>query len=77
MVCLRPEGMLFFTARLLLLYLSNSIFFFFFVVARQAFLTKFFLDRVQRARSFADRTFHCLVTLHRLASWGLGPKPAK
>ena len=26
-------------------------------------------------RAFPDRTFHFLVTLSRLAAWGLGPVP--
>ena len=38
-------------------------------------LSKFHRDRVHRARLFADRDFHSLVTLRRLAKWGLGPEP--
>ena len=40
-------------------------------------MLKFHLDHVQRVCSFTDRTFHCLVTLRNLASWGLGLKPTE
>ena len=39
-------------------------------------LSKFHRDRVHRARLFADSDFHSLVTLRRLAKWGLGPEPS-
>ena len=35
-------------------------------------LSKFHRDRVHRACLHADRSFHSLVTLRRLAKWGLG-----
>ena len=38
-------------------------------------LDKFYLDRIDRVRSFSDRSFHGLVTFSRLAAWGLGPIP--
>ena len=38
-------------------------------------LDKFYLDRIDRVRAFPGRTFHDLVTLSRLAAWGLGPLP--
>ena len=38
-------------------------------------LSKFYMNHVQQARS--NRTFHSLVTLHRLLAWGLGPIPTK
>ena len=38
-------------------------------------LDKFYLDRIDRVRSFSDRSFHDLVTFSRLAAWGLGPIP--
>ena len=38
-------------------------------------LDKFFLDRIEVVRTFSGRTFHDLVTLSRLATWGLGPVP--
>ena len=38
-------------------------------------LDKFHLDRIERVRAFPGRTFHDLVTLSRLAAWGLGPLP--
>ena len=39
-------------------------------------LSKFHRDRVHRARLFANRDFRYLVTLRRLAKWGLGPEPS-
>ena len=39
-------------------------------------LSKFHRDRVHRARLHAERDFHSLVTLRRLAKWGLGPEPS-
>ena len=38
-------------------------------------LSKFHRDHVHRAHLHADRSFRSLVTLRRLAKWGLGPKP--
>ena len=38
-------------------------------------LDKFYLDRIDVVRAFPERTFHYLVTLSRLAVWGLGPVP--
>ena len=38
-------------------------------------LDKFYLDRIDRVRSFSDRSLHGLVTFSRLAAWGLGPIP--
>ena len=38
-------------------------------------LDKFYLDRIDMVRAFPERTFHTLVTLSRLAAWGLGPVP--
>ena len=38
-------------------------------------LDKFYLDRINKVRSFSDRSFHGLVTFSRLAAWGLGPIP--
>ena len=38
-------------------------------------LSKFHRNRVHRARLHAERDFHSLVTLRRLAKWGLGPEP--
>nr|POF21161.1 hypothetical protein CFP56_06961 [Quercus suber] len=38
-------------------------------------LDKFYLDRIDQVRAFPRRTFHDLVTLSHLATWGLGPKP--
>ena len=38
-------------------------------------MSKFRRDHIHRARLFVDRNFHSLVTLRRLAKWGLGPEP--
>ena len=39
-------------------------------------LSKFHRDHVHRARLHTDRSFHSLVTLRRLAKWGLGLEPS-
>ena len=44
-------------------------------VRRQS-LSRFYLESVQKARLYIDRAFHSLVTLQRLAIWGLGPEPS-
>ena len=72
---LRPEGMF-----------SSQFFFFFSTFNRLTVLfidaavirprlDKFYLDRIDSVRAFPGRTFHDLVTLSRLAAWGLGPLP--
>ena len=33
------------------------------------------MDCIDRARAYPDRSFHSLVTLRRLAIWGLGLEP--
>ena len=38
-------------------------------------LEKVYLDRIDEVRAFPGRTFHDLITLSRLAAWGLGPLP--
>ena len=38
-------------------------------------MDKFYLERIDVVRAFPDRTFHYLVTLSRLAAWGLGLVP--
>ena len=38
-------------------------------------LDKLYLDRIDQVCAFPGRTFHDLVTLSRLAAWGLGPLP--
>ena len=56
----------------------NPFFFFFFsffTAIRWHSLGKFYLECVQQARLFTNRSFHSLVTLQRLATWGLRPKP--
>ena len=39
-------------------------------------MSRFHIERVQKARLYTDRTFHSLVNLRRLATWGLGPEPS-
>ena len=48
----------------------------YFTSVKQPALSKFHRDRVHRARLHAERDFHSLVTLRRLAKWGLGPEPS-
>ncbi|XP_075664768.1 uncharacterized protein LOC142634353 [Castanea sativa] len=43
---------------------------------RRPSLSQFYLGRVQKARLHPERDFHSLVTLQRLATWGLGPEPS-
>ena len=45
----------------------------FFIGARRPHLSRFYIERLQKARLYTDRTFHFLVSLQRLATWGLGP----
>ena len=39
-------------------------------------MDRFYVERIQKARLYTDRTFHSLVSLQRLAVWGLGPIPS-
>ena len=39
-------------------------------------MDRFYVERIQKARLYTDRTFHSLVSLQRLATWGLGPEPS-
>ena len=47
-----------------------------FTCVKRPSLSKFHRDRVHRARLHAERDLHSLVTLRRLAKWGLGPEPS-
>ena len=68
-----PEGIflsysifsIFFWTRLTFFLLS---FFFFFLAVRQPSLNKFYLECIQKARLFAYRSFHSLVTLQHLST---------
>ena len=42
---------------------------------RRPHLDRFYIEQVQKARLYTDRTFHSLVSLQRLATWGLGLIP--
>ena len=46
------------------------------VAVKHPSLSKFHCGCVHRARLHTDRSFHSLVTLRRLAKWGLGPEPS-
>ena len=39
-------------------------------------MDRFYIERIQKARLYTDKTFHSLVSLQRLAAWGLGPIPS-
>ena len=49
---------------------------FFISGARRPHLNRFYVERIQKARLYTDRMFHSLVSLQRLATWGLGPEPS-
>ena len=53
-----------------------SFFLFFLAGVRRPHLSKFYLERVQKARLYTNKTFHSLVSFQRLATWGLGLKPS-
>ena len=76
---LRPEGMFSVQVISFLFYLFSTfnrltLMFIDAAVIRPR-LDKFYLDRINQVRAFPGRTFHDLVTLSRLAAWGLGPLP--
>ena len=56
--------------------LINFLFTYCFVAVGRPSLSKFHRDRVHRACLHVERDFHSLVTLRRLAKWGLGPEPS-
>ena len=39
-------------------------------------MDRFYVEHIQKARLYTDRTFHSLVSLQCLAAWGLGPIPS-
>ena len=43
---------------------------------RRPHLDRFYIERIQKARLYTDKAFHSLVSLQRLATWGLGPIPS-
>ena len=45
-------------------YLKKKIF----IGARRPHLSRFYIERLQKARLYTDRTFHFLVSLQRLAT---------
>ena len=49
---------------------------FFISGARRPHLNRFYVECIQKARLYTDMTFHSLVSLQRLATWGLGPEPS-
>ena len=58
------------------LYINYYYFFFFCAGAGRPHLGKFHIERIQKVRLYTDRAFHSLVSLQRLATWGLGPNPS-
>ena len=44
--------------------------------ARRPHFDRFYIEHIQKARLYTDMTFHSLVSLQRLATWGLGPVPS-
>ena len=75
---LRPEGMFpfHFISFLFIYFLTFSrltLFLFIDVVVVRPCLDKLYLDRIDQVCAFPGRTFHDLVTLSRLAAWGLCP----
>ena len=44
--------------------------------ARRPHLDRFHIEHIQKACLYTDRMFHSLVSLQRLAAWGLGPEPS-
>ena len=79
---LRPKGMLMVVILSFVIFifdcsrLNSSAFFFFFLGVRQPHLSRFYIEQVQKARLYTDRTFHSSLSLQHLATWGLGPKPS-
>ena len=41
--------------------------------ARRPHFDRFYIEHIQKARLYTDMTFHSLVSLQHLATWGLGP----
>ena len=76
---LRPEGM--FPFHFILCFLIRFLSFFHLTLSFGAVavvrprLDKVYLDWTDEVCAFPRRTFHDLVTLSRLAAWGLGPLP--
>ena len=76
---LRPEGM--FPFHFILCFLIRVLSFFRLTLSCgdaavvRPRLDKVYLDQIDEVCTFPRRTFHDLVTLSRLAAWGLGPLP--
>ena len=43
---------------------------------RRPHLNRFYVECIQKVRLYTNRTFHSLVSLQHLATWGLGPEPS-
>ena len=56
-------------------FFSHLTFSFIGVVVTRPCLDSFHLERIDKVRAFPERSFHSLVTLSRLAAWGLGLEP--
>ena len=73
-VCFLPNLFYFFFSFFFLSFTRLTILYIDAAVIRPR-LDKFHLERIEKVRAFPRRTFHDLVTLSRLAAWGLGPLP--
>ena len=58
------------------IFVYNHLTLFFLIAVRRLSLSRFYLERIQRACLYADTSFHSLVTLHCLTTWRLRPKPS-
>ena len=73
---LRLEGFFFFFFFNIYIFVYNHLTLFFLIAVRRLSLSRFYLERIQRACLYADTSFHSLVTLHCLTTWRLRPKPS-
>ena len=39
-------------------------------------MNRFYVECIQKVRLYTNRTFHSLVSLQHLTTWGLGPEPS-
>ena len=56
--------------------LTSFSYIYIYIAVGRPSLSKFHYDHIHRAHLHADRSFHSLVTLQRLAIWELGPEPS-
>ena len=75
---LHPKGMLMVVVSFCIVFtfVDGCLIFFFGTGARRPHLGRFYIKRIQKVRLHTDRAFHSLLSLQRLATWGLGPNPS-